>query len=109
MFENYTIFFSRYAKDSATIRSLIEGDENLAYIAVSGEISNFKSHFQSGHWYFTLKDKDASVRCVMFKASNQKIKFLPKDGEAVILLGRVSLYEKDGRLRGVRQGCQRDL
>ena len=79
------------------VKSLIEGDENLAYIAVSGEISNFKSHFQSGHWYFTLKDKDASVRCVMFKASNQKIKFLPKDGEAVILLGRVSLYEKDGQ------------
>lgn len=79
------------------VKSLIEGDENLAYIAVSGEISNFKSHFQSGHWYFTLKDKDASVRCVMFKASNQKIKFLPKDGEAVILMGRVSLYEKDGQ------------
>ncbi len=79
------------------VKGLIEGDENLAYIAVLGEISNFKNHFQSGHWYFTLKDKDASVRCVMFKASNQKIKFFPKDGEAVVLLGRVSLYEKDGQ------------
>ena len=79
------------------VKGLIEGDANLAYIAVAGEISNFKSHFQSGHWYFTLKDKEASVRCIMFKAANQKIKFIPKDGEAVILLGRVSLYEKDGQ------------
>ncbi len=79
------------------VKGLIEGDANLAYIAVAGEISNFRSHFQSGHWYFTLKDKDASVRCIMFKAANQKIKFVPNDGEAVIILGRVSLYEKDGQ------------
>ncbi len=79
------------------VKSLIEGDANLAYIAVTGEISNFKNHFQSGHWYFTLKDNDASIRCVMFKAANQRIKFIPQDGEAVILLGRVSLYEKDGQ------------
>ena len=61
------------------VKGLIEGDANLVYIAVAGEISNFRSHFQSGHWYFTLKDKDASVRCIMFKAANQKIKFVPKD------------------------------
>ena len=79
------------------VKALIEGDENLACMAVAGEISNFKSHFQSGHWYFTLKDNDAAVRCIMFKAANQKIKFVPKDGEAVIILGRVSLYERDGQ------------
>ncbi len=79
------------------VKGLIEGDANLAYIAVTGEISNFKNHFQSGHWYFTLKDNEASVRCIMFKAANQKIKFVPKDGEAVTIFGRISLYEKDGQ------------
>lgn len=79
------------------VKGLIEGDANLAYIAVTGEISNFKNHFQSGHWYFTLKDNEASVRCIMFRAANQKIKFVPKDGEAVTIFGRISLYEKDGQ------------
>lgn len=79
------------------VKSLLENDKRLNIISVSGEISNFKNHFSSGHWYFTLKDKNASVRCVMFKSSALKVKFDVEDGLAVVIKGRVSLYEKDGQ------------
>lgn len=79
------------------VKSLIENDPHLTYINVSGEISNFKNHFSSGHWYFTLKDQNASVRCVMFRSAASRVKFAVEDGLAVILKGRVSLYEKDGQ------------
>ncbi len=79
------------------VRSLIEGDIRLNNICVTGELSNFKNHYQSGHWYFTLKDNDAAIRCVMFRANAQKVLFEAKDGMQVILKGRVSLYEKDGQ------------
>ncbi len=79
------------------VKSLIENDTRLNFLSVSGEISNFKNHFSSGHWYFTLKDKDASIRCVMFRSSASRVKFAVTDGLAVIIRGRVSLYEKDGQ------------
>ena len=79
------------------VRSLIEGDVRLSNITVTGELSNFKNHYQSGHWYFTLKDKDAAIRCVMFKMNAMRVKFVPADGLQVILKGRVSIYEKDGQ------------
>ena len=78
-------------------KSLLEGDLKLQNIAVAGEISNFKNHYASGHWYFTLKDSDAAIRCVMFRSSASKVKFEVKDGMQVIVKGRVSLYEKDGQ------------
>ena len=78
------------------VRSLIEGDPRLSGVCVSGELSNFKNHYQSGHFYFTLKDNDAQIKCVMFRSYAMKIKFRPEDGMRVILRGRVSLYEKDG-------------
>lgn len=79
------------------VKSLIENDPRLTFVSVSGEISNFKNHFSSGHWYFTLKDQNASVRCVMFRSAATRVKFAVEDGLAVILKGRVSLYEKDGQ------------
>lgn len=79
------------------VKSLIEGDVRLNLVSVKGEISNFKNHFASGHWYFTLKDNDASIRCVMFKWSAQNVAFDVSDGMEVVLIGRVSLYEKDGQ------------
>ena len=79
------------------VKSLIENDARLQFVNISGEISNFKNHFSSGHWYFTLKDQNASVRCVMFKSAASRVKFDVSDGMAVILKGRVSLYEKDGQ------------
>ncbi|MBQ6884745.1 MAG: exodeoxyribonuclease VII large subunit [Clostridia bacterium] len=79
------------------VKSLLENDSRLNIVSVSGEISNFKNHFSSGHWYFTLKDQNASVRCVMFKSCATRIKFSVEDGLQVIIRGRVSLYEKDGQ------------
>lgn len=78
------------------VRSLIEGDSRLSCVLVSGELSNFKNHYGSGHFYFTLKDNDAAIKCVMFRSFASKIKFSPEDGMKVTLKGRVSLYEKDG-------------
>ena len=78
------------------VRSIIEGDARLSGVCVSGELSNFKNHYSSGHFYFTLKDNDAAIKCVMFRAFASKIKFRPEDGMKVTLRGKVSLYEKDG-------------
>ncbi len=69
----------------------------LNFITVKGELSNFKNHYASGHWYFTLKDPDASIRCVMFRFNASRVKFEPCDGIAVVLSGKVSIYEKDGQ------------
>ncbi len=79
------------------VRSLLEGDIRLNDVTVTGELSNFKNHYSSGHLYFTLKDKDAAIRCVMFRAYASKIRFVPEDGMQVILRGKVSVYEKDGQ------------
>lgn len=79
------------------VKSLIEGDPRLNVVSITGEISNFKNHYSSGHLYFTLKDNDASIRCVMFKGYAQYLKFDITDGMQVILKGRVSIYEKDGQ------------
>ena len=79
------------------VKSLIEGDARLNNVFVTGEISNFKNHYQSGHFYFTLKDNDAQIRCVMFRAYACRVPFALRDGLKVVLRGRVSLYEKDGQ------------
>lgn len=79
------------------VKSLLEGDVHLQSAAVTGELSNFKSHYASGHLYFTLKDADAAIRCVMFRSFAARIPFVPRDGMQVVLIGRVSLYEKDGQ------------
>ncbi len=79
------------------VKSLIENDVHLTYISVSGEVSNFKNHFSSGHWYFTLKDKAAAIRCVMFRSAASRVRFEVSDGLAVVIKGRVSIYEKDGQ------------
>ena len=79
------------------VRSLLEGDANLASVTLVGELSGFKNHYSSGHWYFTLKDADASVKSVMFKGNALRVKFLPADGQQVVCRGYVSLYEKDGQ------------
>jgi exodeoxyribonuclease VII large subunit len=64
-------------------------------IKVEGEISNL-SRPSSGHWYFTLKDKGAQVRCAMFRSRTTQVKFQPKEGDQIIVRGKVSLYENRG-------------
>lgn len=79
------------------IKSLLEGDARLSDITVTGEISNFKNHFSSGHWYFTLKDGEAAIRCVMFRSFASRVKIQVADGMKVSVRGRISVYERDGQ------------
>ena len=77
------------------IKEKIAGDEALSNIIVKGEISNFKNHY-TGHMYFTLKDENSLIKCIMFKTYAQQLNFLPKDGMKVFVLGGVSVFERDG-------------
>lgn len=78
------------------LRGLLDGDEVLSNVLVQGEISNYKHH-SSGHLYFTLKDKDSSLRAVMFRSRAQSLLFRPLDGMQVIAQGNISVYERDGQ------------
>ena len=77
------------------IKDKIAGDEVLANVLVKGEISNFKNHY-TGHMYFTLKDENSLIKCIMFKTYAGNLKFMPKDGMKVIVFGTVSVFERDG-------------
>lgn len=79
------------------IKSVLEDDENLKNVFLKGEISNLKSHFSSGHIYFSIKDEKSLLKCVMFAGYARHLKFMPEDGMKVILRGRVSLYESSGQ------------
>lgn len=78
------------------VKTLLEGDTNLAAVYISGEISNFTNHYKSGHLYMSLKDEGAIVRAVMFRGYASKLVFKPEDGMKVIVKARASLYDKDG-------------
>ncbi|MDP5273606.1 exodeoxyribonuclease VII large subunit [Chengkuizengella axinellae] len=78
------------------IKKNLEYEPLLQNIWVRGEISNF-IHHSSGHMYFTLKDKDSRVKCVMFASHNQKLPFIPRNGTKVLARGNISLYERDGQ------------
>ncbi|MBP3964372.1 exodeoxyribonuclease VII large subunit [Paenibacillus lignilyticus] len=73
----------------------LESDELLSDVWLRGEISNF-THHSSGHMYFTLKDKDSRLKCIMFASYNQKLPFIPKEGAKVLARGNISVYERDG-------------
>ena len=77
------------------IKNKIADDEYLNNVLIKGEISNFKNHY-TGHMYFTLKDENSLIKCVMFKTYAQKLGFMPKDGMKVFVLGGVSVFERDG-------------
>ena len=78
-------------------KSVIDQDSNLNNVFVSGEISNFVDHYRSGHLYMSLKDNNASIKAVMFAGNASRLKFKPENGMAVIIRGRVSIYERDGQ------------
>ena len=80
---------------TAYIKELFEIDFRLRDLDVSGEISNF-TRARSGHLYFTLKDDEAQLKCVMWRTSAQRLIFDPQDGDAVVIHGRVSVYEASG-------------
>ena len=77
------------------IKGLLDMDPMLADVCVRGELSNYKI-YPSGHHYFTLKDSESSLRCVMFKSSASKLRFRPESGMGVTAFGRVSVYPRDG-------------
>jgi exodeoxyribonuclease VII large subunit len=75
------------------VRTLLES--GLGTLWVQGEISNL-ARPASGHWYFSLKDRDAQIRCAMFRQRNVLSRFAPREGQLVVAFGRVSLYEPRG-------------
>ncbi|GAB4536616.1 MAG: exodeoxyribonuclease VII large subunit [Anaerolineales bacterium] len=77
------------------IRALLESDSDLQDLWVKGEVSNF-SRPHSGHWYFTLKDASAAVKCVMWRNTAARQGYVPRDGDAVEVHGGVSVYEAGG-------------
>ncbi|NLC87439.1 MAG: exodeoxyribonuclease VII large subunit [Clostridiaceae bacterium] len=77
------------------IKEKFNEDEYLNNVLIKGEISNFKNHY-TGHMYFTLKDENSLIKCVMFKTYTPHLDFMPKDGMKVMVLGSVSVYERDG-------------
>ena len=77
------------------IRGKLDGDALLNGVAVRGEISNYKM-YPSGHHYFTLKDENSQLKCVMFKASAMRLRFRPDNGVKVIAMGKISVYPRDG-------------
>ena len=77
------------------IKERFDEDENLNAILVKGEISNFKNHY-TGHLYFTLKDENSLIKCIMFKSYAEKLAFKPTDGMKVMVFGSVSVFERDG-------------
>tara|TARA_B100000900_G_scaffold331553_1_gene292262 strand:- start:983 stop:2338 length:1356 start_codon:yes stop_codon:yes gene_type:complete len=64
---------------------------------VAGEISNFKEYGTSGHWYFSIKDSNSVLSCTMFRMQNSNLRFKPKEGDQVIMQGKLSIYAKSGR------------
>lgn len=77
------------------VKQKIGEDEYLNNVLVRGEISNFKNHY-TGHLYFTLKDENSLIKCIMFKSYTQNLNFTPKDGMKVVVFGTVSVFERDG-------------
>ena len=77
------------------IKEKIDEDEYLNNVYIKGEISNFKLHY-TGHMYFTLKDETSLIKCIMFKSYTPHLNFMPKDGMKVVVLGSISVFERDG-------------
>ncbi len=75
------------------VRQLLE--RGMPVVWLEGELSNFSAP-GSGHWYFSLKDREAQIRCAMFRTQNQRMGFTPKSGQSVLVRGRVTMYEARG-------------
>lgn len=78
------------------IKALLDEVQLVQSIYISGEISNFKHYYQSGHMYFTIKDEKSQLKCVMFSSDNSRLRFEPQNGMKVICFGKLGVYERDG-------------
>ena len=90
------------------VKSVLESDLMLRNVFVVGEISNFTNHYRTGHYYMTIKDESSSIKAVMFKSANMRLRFMPENGMGVIVRGRVSLYERDGQYQLYIEDMQPD-
>lgn len=77
------------------IKNLIDGTPMLNGLLIRGELSNYKI-YPSGHHYFTLKDDECALRCVMFRSAAGKLRFRPESGMKVVVFGRISVFPRDG-------------
>ncbi|MCR4936264.1 MAG: exodeoxyribonuclease VII large subunit [Oscillospiraceae bacterium] len=85
----------RVAEVNALVKRLLDGEAALQNLAVAGELSNYKI-YPSGHHYFTLKDADSALRCVMFKGNALRLRYRPENGLRVTALGRLTVFPRDG-------------
>jgi exodeoxyribonuclease VII large subunit len=86
----------RVSQITAYIKELFDSDYALQDLWLEGEVSNY-SQAASGHVYFTLKDEEAQIRCVMWRSQVERQAYLPQDGEAIVAHGRISVYEAGGQ------------
>ncbi|MFA7572847.1 MAG: exodeoxyribonuclease VII large subunit [Lutispora sp.] len=101
LLENIRIF--TVTEVNIYIRQLMERDLFLSHIYIKGEISNLKIH-SSGHVYFSLKDRESRIKCVMFKSNFSKLKFIPEEGMQVVIRGYLSVFERDGQYQLYAEG-----
>lgn len=80
------------------LKNKLDSDEALRSVQVSGELSNFRKT-SSGHLYFTLKDENSAISCVMFKSKTYSLSFVPENGNKVICSGSISMFEASGSLQ----------
>ncbi len=80
---------------NALVKDLLESDRRFLDLCVSGELSNYKI-YPSGHHYFTLKDQESSVRCVMFRGNASRLRFRPENGMHVSAYGSLKVFPRDG-------------
>ena len=78
------------------IKAVLDSIPQLGNVCVRGEISNYKYYPSSGHHYFSLKDNEGAIRCVMFKGQARYLRFRPENGMQVLAVGRVSVFPRDG-------------
>lgn len=77
------------------IKNMLDNEPRFSSIMVCGELSNYKV-YPSGHHYFTLKDAESSLKCVMFRSNSSRLRFRPESGMSVTAIGRISVYPRDG-------------
>ena len=90
------------------VRMLLDGDPRLRRVWLRGEISNFTNHYKTGHFYFSIKDDQSTLRAVMFRGNNSRLTFLPENGMRVLVCGDVRAYPRDGQTQIVVSEMQPD-
>ena len=78
------------------VAEALRREPRIRSVSVRGEISSFRHHIASGHWYFSLKDEESAISCVMFRQNNLRARIRPRDGDAVLVTGYVDVYPKNG-------------